>query len=305
MATEKSSKKSWRDVVKVHPAADVFPRMTQTELQALGEDIARNGLRVRVIIGLDPETGEEVLLDGRNRLDAMELVGERVLKNNELDSYVKAGALIGGFDPAAVVIGANIRRRHLTKQQQAQLIVAAVKAVHNGTGNDSAKVAKSKTSKKKGGDNDSAKVARSFNPTAGTKGGSTKDPVKTQAVAIATGEGISVRTVENALAADKDAEIMRLLEQGVKRDDICKQVQCNPNRVSTVKKRMHQSATVSAAPVTDTPAAPARKASGNRDRWAKGTLHEIEELDPSSLTDPDWFGRALMAQAKRFTGKAV
>ena len=35
--------KSWRDVIKIHPAADLFPMMSPDELKALGEDIKRNG----------------------------------------------------------------------------------------------------------------------------------------------------------------------------------------------------------------------------------------------------------------------
>ena len=36
---------SWRDQYKVHPAADVFPMMSDEELEALGDDIKKNGLR--------------------------------------------------------------------------------------------------------------------------------------------------------------------------------------------------------------------------------------------------------------------
>ena len=37
---------SWRDTYEVHPAADVFPMVSDEELTALGEEIAeKNGLR--------------------------------------------------------------------------------------------------------------------------------------------------------------------------------------------------------------------------------------------------------------------
>ena len=39
---------SWRDTIKVHPAAEIFPRMSDTELRELGDDIARHGLREKV-----------------------------------------------------------------------------------------------------------------------------------------------------------------------------------------------------------------------------------------------------------------
>src|SRR5262249_11773245 len=36
--------KTWRDVYKVHPAADLFPMQPEDELRKLGEDIKANGL---------------------------------------------------------------------------------------------------------------------------------------------------------------------------------------------------------------------------------------------------------------------
>jgi ParB-like chromosome segregation protein Spo0J len=70
---------SWRDSIKVHPAADLFPMMSEAELRALGEDIRANGLRSPIVLHRDDKPREDArrytLLDGRNRLDAMELVG--------------------------------------------------------------------------------------------------------------------------------------------------------------------------------------------------------------------------------------
>ena len=64
---------SWRDRIKVHPAADLFPMMSPDELKTLGEDIAKHGLQSRIAVLC---TGNDVLLlDGRNRMDAMEAAG--------------------------------------------------------------------------------------------------------------------------------------------------------------------------------------------------------------------------------------
>jgi hypothetical protein len=101
----------WRDKYKVHPAAEVFPMMSDEELDALGEDIKANGINAPIRFSGDGE-----LIDGRNRLEAAERVGF------ELRSW-EAGTYLGS--PVAFIISANIRRRHLTKQQQAELIVAA------------------------------------------------------------------------------------------------------------------------------------------------------------------------------------
>ena len=103
----------WRDKYKVHPAADVFPMMSDEELAKLGEDIAKHGIREHIRF-----LGDQ-LLDGRNRLEAAERVGFKV----------HAGYFdhLPAVDPVAYVISANIHRRHLTKAQQADLMVAAYK----------------------------------------------------------------------------------------------------------------------------------------------------------------------------------
>ena len=40
---------TWRDHIKVHPAADLFPMMSESELLELGEDIKKNGQKVQII----------------------------------------------------------------------------------------------------------------------------------------------------------------------------------------------------------------------------------------------------------------
>jgi hypothetical protein len=52
--------KSWRDVLPIHPAAELFPLMSPDELRELGEDIKATGLRLPIAI-----TGDGKLLDGR------------------------------------------------------------------------------------------------------------------------------------------------------------------------------------------------------------------------------------------------
>ena len=62
----------WREIETVHPAADVFPMMSDYELADLGADIKLNGLREPVVYLAG---GHLVLLDGRNRMEAMERAG--------------------------------------------------------------------------------------------------------------------------------------------------------------------------------------------------------------------------------------
>jgi hypothetical protein len=92
----------------VHPAASLFPMMTEEELRELAEDIRLNGLR-------DPIVGMNgVILDGRNRLKACEMAGvEPHFRNYE------------GDDPYAFVISANVHRRNLTPSQLAAIAAIA------------------------------------------------------------------------------------------------------------------------------------------------------------------------------------
>jgi hypothetical protein len=85
MADTEGKRKSWRDVLKIHPAAEMFPLMSKDELEALGEDIKKGELRESVSIFYETPEGEQrdsrfaraQLMDGRNRLDACELAGIR------------------------------------------------------------------------------------------------------------------------------------------------------------------------------------------------------------------------------------
>src|SRR5690348_8445060 len=80
-----SEKKSWRDVYKIHPAADLFPMLPEDELRKLGEDIKANGLKEPIVMWSPrqpegpPDKQPLYLLDGRNRLAAMELVGMEII----------------------------------------------------------------------------------------------------------------------------------------------------------------------------------------------------------------------------------
>lgn len=43
------TRKSWRGIYPVHPAADVFPMITNEELKDLGKDIKKNGLKQPIV----------------------------------------------------------------------------------------------------------------------------------------------------------------------------------------------------------------------------------------------------------------
>jgi hypothetical protein len=54
-----SRSRSWRDLLTIHPAAALFPRMSSDELRELGEDIRKNGLRSSIALW-QPDKGASV-----------------------------------------------------------------------------------------------------------------------------------------------------------------------------------------------------------------------------------------------------
>jgi hypothetical protein len=89
----------------VHPAADVFPMLTDEELDELADDIKGNGLLQPLIIK------DGVLIDGRNRREACRRAGIEP-RCEELN----------GTDPVAYILATNVNRRHLTKGQRAMAV---------------------------------------------------------------------------------------------------------------------------------------------------------------------------------------
>jgi hypothetical protein len=135
---------SWRDTFQVHAACEMFPPMSPDELCALGKDIKKNGLVSPIAITTRKvaKGWDYQLLDGRNRLDAMELVGisfKVALENGQCwlqipglgqQVYPALKVADGGAyaDPYAYVLSANIHRRHLTTEQKRDLIAKVLKA---------------------------------------------------------------------------------------------------------------------------------------------------------------------------------
>jgi len=118
-----SPQPSWRDHLKIHPAANLCPPMSRDELLALGEDIKANGSEPTIpIVLLQPKKGPPLLLDGRNRLDAMEMVGLPTLTPDGKPVNSKTFEEHDGVDPYAYVLTANLHRRHLTGDQRGDLI---------------------------------------------------------------------------------------------------------------------------------------------------------------------------------------
>lgn len=126
-------KKSWRDVIPIHPAADVFPLMSDDELLELARDIRANTLQNKVSLWeqLTPEGPVTYLLDGRNRLDAMERAGIPTVNpegTGLLEHLCDETSSMSSFTAGGVIVALNIKRRHLTPSARATLAARALLA---------------------------------------------------------------------------------------------------------------------------------------------------------------------------------
>ena len=132
----KNLRPSWRDVLPIHPAADPFPLWTPDELKTTGADILKNGLTSPIVLWRADPKAPAQLLDGRNRLEAIEMVSGMPVE-------VGAPSIIAGdflatdavivldgrkVNPWDYVDSANIRRRHLTTEQKREAITKLIKA---------------------------------------------------------------------------------------------------------------------------------------------------------------------------------
>jgi ParB-like chromosome segregation protein Spo0J len=96
--------------MEFHPAADLFPMMTDAELDDLAADIRENGLH-HAVVTLDGQ-----ILDGRNRFLAC--------RKAEVEPRFEEWA--GSGSPTAWVLSENLHRRHLSASQKATVAVEAL-----------------------------------------------------------------------------------------------------------------------------------------------------------------------------------
>lgn len=100
-------------VWKIHPVAKEFPKIGGEQFAELKADIAKNGIRLPILVNSKRDT----VLDGRNRLMAA-----HDLKLADKDVPIE---VFDGTEDEAVaqIISRNIHRRHLTDEQRVSLVV--------------------------------------------------------------------------------------------------------------------------------------------------------------------------------------
>lgn len=115
MAYEGMDFKEWIGEYPVHPVASLFPMIDDDALNALAEDIKKNGQREPIVIAFldDDQMDEPVVIDGRNRFKACEIAGVEPKFQND---RILMPADIGPW-----IISHNLHRRHLTTSQKAMV----------------------------------------------------------------------------------------------------------------------------------------------------------------------------------------
>lgn len=107
-------------VFEIHPAADLFPMLSDEELHELATSIKLHGLREKIQILPAEEKGKFAILDGRNRFQALQLAG--VSEKDILEKHSKIIDLKPlDATPGEYVSMANIERRNLTRAQRREL----------------------------------------------------------------------------------------------------------------------------------------------------------------------------------------
>lgn len=230
-----------------HPAAALFPIMSQSELVELSKDIQRNQLRHPVVLYRMP-SGELVVLDGRNRILACKLVNEEIRWSEW-----------PGTDPIGYVISENLQRRHLSESQRA-IVAARLATLQRGQRQDFAdgQICLSAAAAKLNVSPRSVKSARTI-----LKSGMEEllKAVEDGEVAVSTGEVIArlpaaerpealarakdpkpAKSVRNVEHERKLVDVARLHAKGIGTEDIARETGISPTNVSTLKKKIGISA---------------------------------------------------------------
>lgn len=305
--------RSWRDAYPIHPSADVFPQMDTKELRGLAKDIQANTLQHKVLLWnvATPEGDRNYLLDGRNRLDAMELAGIQILDAQGLllPHLYETLADMSSMTAGALAVALNVRRRHLPAEERARLTAAALQAD---------KEFRIAAARKESVPNPTAEQSAvgitepvTNRDAKGRMKKGSESPNKSAVARVAASAGVhrdTARKAAKALKAEEDmarehtrARVIEMIANGQPQKAICRELHVG---TAFVKKVRHEigASKVSQLPVAKESAAPAAPPTKrkNEDKHLRGILDELDEIDPDDLTDPAAMGRALIDHGKRF-----
>jgi hypothetical protein len=117
--------KPWRHFINVHPAAELLPAMSENELRELADDIKKNDLVEKV--ELYETSNGHCVYDGRNRLDALVMLGRTVVTADGEPNWDYFQKGVSDISPVELVISKNIHRRHLTQEQKRECVAKLLK----------------------------------------------------------------------------------------------------------------------------------------------------------------------------------
>jgi len=118
-----TEEKGPNQIIEIHPAASVFPLMSDEDIASLADSISEHGLRekIHVLRTVRDSTPVYTVIDGRNRLEALRrhhgMTDDQLVEH----SFVKVNLGTMGATPAEYVMMANIERRNLTQAQRRDL----------------------------------------------------------------------------------------------------------------------------------------------------------------------------------------
>lgn len=92
--------------IEFHPVSEIFPLMSDEEIETLADDIRENGLKQPLLLHPDGR-----LIDGRNRYLACQ----------KAEVVPTAKTWDGNGDLTAFVVSLNLHRRHLNESQRAMI----------------------------------------------------------------------------------------------------------------------------------------------------------------------------------------
>jgi hypothetical protein len=264
-----TTKVRWRDRLRVHPSAEVYPSPSPEERKELRASIKKQGLLNKVII-LTDQDGEHWVLDGRSRLDELEALGQldEAIWNSKGLSPANVSEWFALADPASVIIAANNTRRHLTKSAKARCALQARLAQKewlkqlgpNG-----------EVPKRLGVDSKARTATKDANGKFTGSTGSSKGLVGK----VAEETGLAVAMVSDQLQGLRDPEVAAAVDSG----------ELTPGAVhgALVKKR-------AVLPVGNVAKKPAKKVAQlpTGDAHAKVALQEIRAIKQEAMSEKGW-----------------
>ena len=232
-----------------HPLANIFPRLSDDELQKLAADIKANGLEDLIVLY------EGKILDGRNRDKACEIAGI------DIRLHVTEENFNGDDEALAFVLSKNLHRRHLTESQRA-MVAANIANMRQGERTDlqpSAPV--HKVSRK------TAAAALNVSERSVASAAAVREHGTDELVAAVEAGDIPVKTA--AELAKKPVEQQREVFKDLPRDDNGK---LTKEAKQKVKEKVEQKATVNVEKMIEAAVA------ANKDKRIDKLVHENDTL---------------------------